>query len=150
MAWVTPLPDRMSVTNLIYFSSVSEYTHRFVQKLELPAQRIPLRPSDEFLYASEPYVLLTPTYGGGNEGGAVPRQVIKFLNNETNRSLIRGVMAAGNTNFGEAYCIAGPIISAKCQVPYLYGFELLGTSSDVQRVREGLNQFWLRQQQISA
>ena len=76
-------------------------------------------------------MLILPTYGGGNEGGAVPKQVIKFLNDEDNRALIRGVIAAGNTNFGEAYCIAGDIIAAKCHVPYLYGFELMGTSEDV-------------------
>ena len=113
--------------SLVYFSSVSENTHRFVQRLDLPAlgmdvQRIPLRPTEGFLRVEEPYVLMVPTYGGGNEGGAVPRQVVKFLNDVHNRSLIRGVIAAGNTNFGEAYCIAGDIISAKCQVPYLYAF----------------------------
>ena len=121
------------MSSLVYFSSASENTHRFVQKLGLPAQRIPLRPTDPFLHGSEPYVLIVPTYGGGNEGGAVPKQVIKFLNDEDNRSLIRGVIAAGNTNFGEAYCIAGDIIAAKCHVPYLYGFELMGTSEDVEQ-----------------
>lgn len=138
------------MASLVYFSSASGNTHRFVEKLAIPAQRIPLRPSEPFLHVTEPYVLVVPTYGGGNEGGAVPRQVIKFLNDPHNRSLIRGVIAAGNTNFGEAYCIAGTIISAKCQVPYLYGFELLGTSEDVARVREGLRQFWQRQSQIPA
>ena len=71
-------------------------------------------------------MLVLPTYGGGNEGGAVPKQVITFLNDEHNRSLIRGVIAAGNTNFGDAFCIAGDIISGKCGVPYLYRFELHG------------------------
>jgi len=141
--------------DLVYFSSVSENTHRFVQKLRLSelgmgVRRIPLRPTDGFLRVEEPYVLLVPTYGGGSEGGAVPRQVVKFLNDPHNRSLIRGVVAAGNTNFGEAYCIAGDIISAKCQVPYLYAFELLGTAEDVMRVRDGLGRFWQRQQQIPA
>ncbi len=141
--------------DLVYFSSVSENTHRFVEKLRLTelgmgVRRIPLRPSEDFLRVDEPYVLLVPTYGGGNEGGAVPRQVVKFLNDPHNRSLIRGVVAAGNTNFGEAYCIAGDIISAKCQVPYLYAFELLGTAEDVMRVRDGLGRFWQRQQQIPA
>ena len=140
---------------LVYFSSASDNTHRFVEKLRLEAlgmdvHRIPLRPSDPFLHASEPYVLVLPTYGGGNEGGAVPRQVIAFLNDEDNRALIRGVIAAGNTNFGEAYCIAGTIISAKCQVPYLYAFELLGTTEDVTRVRDGLGRFWQRQARIPA
>lgn len=130
---------------LVYFSSVSENTHRFVTKLGVPARRLPLRAGDEPVTATEPYVLVVPTYGGGNEGGAVPRQVIRFLNDAHNRGLIRGVIAAGNTNFGEAYCIAGDIIAAKCQVPYLYGFELMGTTEDVERVREGLEQFWQRQ-----
>ena len=138
------------MSSLVYFSSTSDNTHRFVQKLGLPAHRIPVRPTDEFLHAPEPYVLIVPTYGGGNEGGAVPRQVIKFLNDEDNRALIRGVIAAGNTNFGEAYCIAGDIIAAKCHVPYLYGFELMGTTEDVQSVREGLGRFWQRQSQIPA
>jgi protein involved in ribonucleotide reduction len=138
------------MSSLVYFSSSSDNTHRFVQKLGLPAQRIPLRPSDPFLHVTEPYVLVVPTYGGGNEGGAVPRQVVKFLNDAGNRGLIRGVIAAGNTNFGEAYCIAGDIVAAKCHVPYLYGFELMGTTEDVQRVREGLERFWQRQSLISA
>ncbi|PFG32637.1 class Ib ribonucleoside-diphosphate reductase assembly flavoprotein NrdI [Sanguibacter antarcticus] len=138
------------MASLVYFSSTSENTHRFVQRLGLPAQRIPVRPTEDFLQVDEPYVLVVPTYGGGNEGGAVPRQVVKFLNDERNRSLVRGVIAAGNTNFGSAYCIAGRIVAAKCDVPYLYGFELLGTAEDVLHVREGLDQFWQRQSQIPA
>ena len=136
--------------SLIYFSSVSENTHRFVEKLGVAAQRIPLHARDEPLVADGPYVLVLPTYGGGIEGGAVPKQVIRFLNDQHNRSLIRGVIAAGNTNFGEAFCLAGEIVAAKCDVPYLYRFELLGTDQDVSRVREGLAQFWLQRSQIPA
>ena len=90
----------------------------------------------------EEFVLVVPTYGGGNEGGAVPKQVIRFLNDERNRSRIRGVISAGNTNFGEAYCIAGDIVAAKCRVPHMYRFELLGTPRDVQKVKNGLEEFW--------
>lgn len=138
------------MASLVYFSSVSGNTHRFVEKLGVPAQRIPLKPTDPFLRVTEPYVLMLPTYGGGNGEGAVPRQVVKFLNDEGNRALIRGVIAAGNTNFGAAYCIAGDIVAAKCHVPYLYAFELMGTSEDVTRVRDGLGRFWQRQSQIPA
>ena len=134
------------MSRLVYFSSVSGNTHRFVSKLEMPSQRLPLRVRDPFLKVTDPYVLVVPTYGGGHQGGAVPKQVIKFLNDEDNRNLLQGVIAAGNTNFGEAYCIAGPIIAAKCKVPYLYGFELMGTTEDVSRVREGLGKFWQRRQ----
>lgn len=133
------------MAGLVYFSSVSGNTHRFVSKLEVPAQRLPITARDPFLKVTDPYVLVVPTYGGGNQGGAVPKQVIKFLNDEGNRNLIRGVIAAGNTNFGKAYCLAGDIIAAKCDVPYLYAFELMGTAQDVSRVREGLGQFWQRQ-----
>ncbi|PWD51313.1 class Ib ribonucleoside-diphosphate reductase assembly flavoprotein NrdI [Serinibacter arcticus] len=137
--------------SIVYFSSVSENTHRFVQKLGLPASRIPLRAKDDPLVVDSEYVLILPTYGGGvTKGGAVPKQVIRFLNDSHNRLLLRGVIAAGNTNFGEAYCLAGDIIAAKCDVPYLYRFELLGTDQDVSRVREGLAQFWLRRSQIPA
>ena len=130
------------MTQLVYFSSVSGNTRRFVEKLGRPADRIPLHTKDAPLKATEPYVLVVPTYGGGNGQGAVPKQVIRFLNDEGNRSLIRGVIGAGNTNFGEAYCLAGDIISAKCRVPHLYRFEVFGTEDDVRVVNEGLDSLW--------
>jgi protein involved in ribonucleotide reduction len=133
------------MVDLVYFSSVSENTRRFVEKLERPALRIPLRASDEPLIVTEPFVLLVPTYGGGPETRAVPKQVIRFLNDERNRKLIRGVIATGNTNFGEAYGIAGDIIARKCKVPHLYRLELFGTPDDVIAVQEGLEQFWTQQ-----
>jgi protein involved in ribonucleotide reduction len=134
--------------SLVYFSSVSENTHRFVRKLGLPATRIPLHGRIE---VGQPYVLVLPTYGGGRAtpnsshiqaGGYVPKQVIAFLNNEHNRALLRGVIAAGNTNFGAEFCYAGEVVARKCGVPYLYRFELMGTDEDVQAVRAGLADFW--------
>ena len=128
--------------SVVYFSSATGNTRRFVEKLGFPAARIPLLAKDEPLRVREEYVLIVPTYGGGNLKGAVPKQVIKFLNNEHNRSLCRGVISSGNTNFGEAYCIAGDIVSAKLGVPHMYRYELLGTPTDVARVTEGLDTFW--------
>ncbi len=135
---------RHTDSGLIYFSSVSDNTHRFVRKLGVASARIPLYLSDEALLAIRPYVLVLPTYGGETGHGAVPKQVIRFLNVEQNRSLIRGVVGAGNTNFGETYCLAGDIVAAKCTVPLLYRFELMGTSRDVDRVNQGLDTFWTR------
>ena len=128
---------------LVYFSSRSENTRRFVDKLGLAARRIPLR-ADEALKADEPFVLVVPTYCGDGGKGAVPKQVIRFLNDAENRANLRGVIAAGNSNFGATYGIAGDVISAKCGVPYLYRFELLGTEEDVANVRQGLERFWTR------
>ncbi|ABG98215.1 class Ib ribonucleoside-diphosphate reductase assembly flavoprotein NrdI [Rhodococcus opacus] len=135
------------MTSLVYFSSASENTHRFVQRLGLPATRIPIHDREGTFEVREPYVLIVPTYGGGTtamgrDTSYVPKPVIRFLNNTHNRSLIRAVIAAGNTNFGESYCFAGNIISQKCHVPYLYRFELMGTAEDVERVRAGLGEFW--------
>ncbi|MGO4250200.1 class Ib ribonucleoside-diphosphate reductase assembly flavoprotein NrdI [Paenarthrobacter sp. RAF54_2] len=129
-------------SHLIYFSSTSENTKRFVQKLGRDAARIPLYAHDAPLQALEPFVLVLPTYGGTNGEGSVPKQVIRFLNNPRNRELIRGVIGAGNTNFADNYCAAGDIIAAKCNVPHLYKFELMGTPEDVDRVNQGLEKFW--------
>ena len=83
---------------IVYFSSTTRNTERFVAKLGLPAERIPLRRGDEPLRVDEPYVLICPTYGGGASitgdfSRPVPKQVIGFLNDEHNRNLIRGVIA---------------------------------------------------------
>ena len=130
----------------VYFSSVSGNTARFIEKLGARAVRIPLHTTDPALVVDEPYVLVTPTYGGGQgrgvEKGAVPKQVIRFLNDERNRRLIRGVISAGNANFGEHFCLAGDIISRKCHVPHLYRLEVFGTPEDVERVNAGLERWW--------
>ncbi|HAQ60310.1 MAG TPA: class Ib ribonucleoside-diphosphate reductase assembly flavoprotein NrdI [Microbacterium sp.] len=130
---------------LVYFSSASGNTARFIEKLGLPAVRIPLQ-GDATPVVDEPFVLVTPTYGGGKgrgeEKGAVPKQVIRFLNQERNRQLIRGVISAGNTNFGESFGLAGDIISRKCNVPHLYRLELFGTPEDIDRVSDGLERWW--------
>ena len=129
---------------LVYFSSQSENTHRFITRLGLPAQRIPLDKAQR-LRVERPFILVVPSYGGGGVRGAVPSQVIQFLNDEANRRLLRGAIAAGNRNFGAGYCLAGDIIAQKCQVPCLYRFELMGTPDDITNVRAGVTQFWQRQ-----
>lgn len=134
------------MSTVVYFSSISGNTDRFVKKLGLTASRIPLYTHEDPLLVDEPYVLIVPTYGGGPETRAVPKQVIRFLNVEQNRNLCRGVIAAGNTNFGDTYCLAGDIITRKLQVPFLYRFELFGTPDDVIAVRDGLEKFWYQQQ----
>lgn len=110
---------------LVYFSSASGNTTRFVEGCRLDefgihTMRIPLRrTSRSCMWMS--YVLLTPTYGGGTIGKAVPVQVKRFLNDERNRSGIIGVIASGNTNFGEAYGIAGDIIALNAACRYSTG-----------------------------
>ena len=50
---------------VVYFSSATRNTERFVEKLDLPSKRIPLHKTEPPLVVDEPYVLICPTYGGG-------------------------------------------------------------------------------------
>lgn len=124
---------------LVYFSSTTENTSRFVEKLDVPAVRIPLLTADAAEFTvEEDFVLVTPTYGNGR----VPPQVVKFLNLEQNRVRCIGVIGSGNRNFFEDFAKAGDIISAKLQVPLLYRFELAGTPEDITKTQEGLKAFY--------
>ncbi|WP_170332585.1 class Ib ribonucleoside-diphosphate reductase assembly flavoprotein NrdI [Ruegeria arenilitoris] len=122
---------------LVYFSSKSGNTHRFISRLGLTSFRIPTG-MDPLPDPKSPYVLICPTYADGEGRGAVPKQVIRFLNDPAIRSGIIGVIGAGNRNFGATYALAGRIIAQKCNVPLLYSFELAGTDTDIARVRAGL------------
>ena len=125
--------------HLVYFSNYSGNTHRFVEKLGGSATRIPIAwDKSDPLTIDREYVLVVPTYGGGSEKSAIPRQVRHFLNIEQNRSLLRGVIGTGNTNFGEHYCKAADVISAKTSVPIVARVEIFGTEHDVQKVKERL------------
>lgn len=129
--------------DLVYFSSTSENTKRFVEKLKLNAHRIPLKSQEaEHFVCETDNVLVVPTYGGGEDKAAVPKQVIKFLNNPKNRKHVKGVIATGNTNFGDAYCIAGEIVASKLEVPLIARVEILGTPNDIQEVTERLERLW--------
>jgi protein involved in ribonucleotide reduction len=91
---------------------------------------------------SSEYVLLVPTYGGGNENQTVPRQVVQFLNIPENRQRIKGVVGLGNTNFGAHYCRAAEIVSAKTGTPLLYRVEITGTQDDVREVKNRMETLW--------
>lgn len=126
--------------DIVYFSNYSGNTKRFVEKLNASATRIPMD-SEDFLVSRE-YVLFVPTYGGGNDGHTVPRQVKKFLKNVVNSGLLRGVVGFGNTNFGEHYCKAAEIISKKFGVPLIAKIEIFGTPEDVKKIENRLEMLY--------
>ena len=130
------------MSGLVFYSSVSGNTARFVERLGLQAARIPIRPDEPMPEPTQPFVLICPTFADGQGRGAVPKQVIRFLNAPERRALLRGVIGAGNRNFGVTYALSARVIAEKCAVPVLYRFELAGTETDVARVRAGLVQFW--------
>ena len=130
------------MSGLIYFSSASGNTARFVARSGLAALRIPISPGDPLPEIAGDFILITPTFADGEGRGAVPKQVIRFLNAPERRAGLRGVIATGNRNFGKTYALAGDVIAAKCNVPVLYRFELAGLETDIDRVRTGLRKFW--------
>ena len=127
--------------DLVYFSSISGNTARFVERLGMGGVRIPVSPSDPMPVTAAPFVLICPTFADGQGRGAVPKQVIKFLNIAENRALLRGVIAAGNRNFGTTFALAGDVIAQKTNAPVLYRFELAGTETDIVRIKAGLAEF---------
>jgi protein involved in ribonucleotide reduction len=88
---------------------------------------------------SSPYILFIPTYAANDGRGAIPKSIVKFLNNQNNRTLLKGIVASGNKNFGSNFCLAGDLISNKCDVPVLYRYELRGTQHDVTNVMDIFN-----------
>ena len=125
--------------DIVYFSNYSGNTKRFVEKLnDNNAIRIPIDRDRSSITVDQPYVLFVPTYGGGEGRAAIPRQVRVFLNIKENRRLLRGVVGFGNTNFGEHYCKAADLISAKTGVPVIAKVEIFGTEEDLNKVKERL------------
>ncbi|QDC10763.1 class Ib ribonucleoside-diphosphate reductase assembly flavoprotein NrdI [Oceanicola sp. D3] len=135
------------MSGLVYYSSRSNNTHRLIERLDLPATRLPQRPADPLPAIDGPFVLICPTFADGQGRGAVPKPVIRLLNDAGARRLLRGVIAGGNRNFGASFALAGKIIAAKCNVPLLYRFELAGTPEDTARIRDGLARFWAEQEE---
>ena len=131
------------MAGLVFYSSGSGNTARFVARLGCAALRIPVSPADPLPAPEGPYALICPTYADGRGRGAVPKQVIRFLNDPARRAGLRGVIASGNRNFGATFALSGRVISEKCTVPQLYSFELAGTDTDIARIREGLTRMGL-------
>lgn len=127
---------------LVYFSSMTNNTARFVESLSFEALRLPLKTKDATVVVDRPCVLVSPTYSRARSENAVPPQVMAFLKVPQNRENLVGVIGAGNMNFGEIYCLAAKRIADKCNAPLLFTFELAGTEEDRQKAREGLVDFW--------
>lgn len=131
---------------IVYYSTSTNNTHAFVEKLGIESIRIPKKASDPMPTVDRPYCLIVPTYKGGKditgeEESSVPKQVHRFLEEERNRNLAKLVIAGGNINFGEYYCIAGKEIQERYHIPYKYRFELRGNENDVKILKENLKTF---------
>jgi protein involved in ribonucleotide reduction len=125
--------------DIVYFSNYSGNTKKFVEKINGNSIRIPIDWDDTRpLMVGNQFVLFVPTYGGGSENAAIPKQVRRFLNIPENRNLLRGVVGFGNTNFGEHFCKGARMISEKTGVPLLAQVEIFGTPEDVTKVEKAM------------
>lgn len=126
--------------DIVYFSNHTGNTKKFIERLGIDGTRIPINSDDapSPIYNGSGFVLFVPTYGGGSEKNAIPRQVRRFLNVPENRDKLRGVVGFGNTNFGDNFCKAADLISAKTGIPIIDRVEIFGTNEDIERVRERL------------
>ena len=116
--------------NIVYFSNVSNNTHRLVRKVGLGGVRIPYRRTEEMPVIDGEYVLITPTY---ELKDGVPHQVRVFLS--INHAPV-GIIATGNRNFAGNFGIAGRVLSNDLQVPELVPpVEISGTSEDIQNIQ---------------
>lgn len=132
------------INTIVYYSTSSGNVSRFVSMLEgFELIRIPKRASEEMPVVDKPFCLIVPTYKGGAslvdvDLDTVPKQVVKFLDNETNRKNAKVVSASGNVNFGEDFCIAGSQIEKAYGIPYRHRFEMSGTQRDADILMNGL------------
>lgn len=122
---------------IVYWSSKSESTHRFVQRLNIENIRLPLNGNEEVI-VSEPFILILPSYGD-TVATTIPKAVQRFLANANNRQLLRGVIGGGNRDFGAKFCLAAKVISHSFNTRLLHMFEISGTSLDVVIVQDIIN-----------
>lgn len=130
---------------VVYTSSKTENTHRFVGKLGL-SNTLRLEKGVLPPLVQEKFILICPSYGGGAVKGSIPPEVYDLLNVRSNRENLIGVIGAGNTNFGNAYCQGAQMVADKCNVPLLYKFELMGSITDVNNVKRGVESLGNNQQ----
>ena len=108
------------------YSSRTGNVESIVNRLGIEALRI----DDGSETVDEPYILFTYTDGYGE----VPMEVDTFLMG--NGQFIQGVIASGDTGYGEAFCQAGDVISENYDVPCLYKVENDGTDDDIAKIKE--------------
>lgn len=113
----------------VFYASMTGNIKRFLTKSGLEHFNIADYPK-----TSEPFVLVTYTFGFGN----VPQEVAKWLTE--NSEYMVGVASSGNRNWGDNYAKAGDIIAFKYGVPLLLKFEQAGNDTDIKHFTERVAQ----------
>lgn len=123
------------MTRWVYYSSRSGNTEKLLRQAGLPALRIPQEVDAPMPAVDGPFVLVTPSFGDSTGKGAVPKPVIRFLNDPQRRQWLRAVVGCGDRNFGALFAQASEVVARKCGVPLLLRIEMSGTARDWQRLQ---------------
>ena len=108
----------------VYYASRTGNVESMIGKLGIAATKI--ESGDEV--ADGDFILITYTDGYGD----IPAEVDAFLAN--NSSKLKGVIASGDTGYGEAFCGAAKAIVEKYGSEDLYHFENDGNDEDVNAI----------------
>lgn len=113
---------------LVVYNSLTGNVRKFAGKLGLPSSSlIEISPN---LQIYEPFILLTFTTGMGQ----VPQTTLDFL--KVNHINLCAVGSSGNRNWGMKFAASADEISKMYGVPIIHKFEMSGTPTDVEIVKE--------------
>ncbi|WP_071130763.1 class Ib ribonucleoside-diphosphate reductase assembly flavoprotein NrdI [Enterococcus timonensis] len=118
---------------IIYFS-VAGQTRRFIQKSPF-TNTLEITPLDPFKAIKEPFILITPTYER-----EITDPVFEFLAYEENARYCMGLVGTGNRNFAELFIFTAKDLAKEFQLPILYSFEFSGTTRDIEKLTEVVEQ----------
>lgn len=112
---------------MIYYKSRTGNVKSIINKLS----NIKCEELDNNLLVNEPFFIFTYT----DNLGEVPKVVDEFM--KLNYQYCKGVIASGNTNFGNEYfCASADILSKKYHIPIICKIELRGFNSDIQKIQQ--------------
>lgn len=93
----------------------------------------------EIEQATEPFFMFTYT----DKIGHVPESVMQFL--YKNKAHLKGVIASGNINFGNAFCLSADVISKEFNVPIIRKIDLRGTTKDVESIMKQYEELFTKE-----
>lgn len=111
---------------MIVYASRTGNVRSIVSKLGIKNVEI-----NDGLFVKEPFFIFTYTDGLGN----VPKVVNEFM--ENNHGYCKGVIASGNTNFGDSlFCASADKLSKQYGIPIIHKVEIRGFKKDYEYIAE--------------
>lgn len=124
----------------------SEEQHQLDPKNQLITEIKEISDNSPFEKENQSFYAFVPTYlegGNGVDNGDVEiltETLREYLEYQDNYQQCLGVVGSGNKNFNYQYCLTAKQYSEAFNIPFLADFELRGTSVDLARIYQILNQ----------